>query len=79
MFDPNKYDSVIESINIIINNLEENFGDCINVAENKIEGFYPVDLKELEKDIEKIKNDIELHKEAIIALQMVASGELRVI
>jgi hypothetical protein len=73
------YESVIESIQIIIKNMDENLADCINVAENKIEGFYPEDLEENRKIIVELKQEIKDHREAIIALQMVASGKLRVI
>ena len=60
-----KFDSVIQSIQMIIKNLEENAEDC-----RACDAIY---------DLENIENDIEEHKEAIIALQMVASGKLRVI
>lgn len=71
MKEAHKYDSVIISINITIANMEENLRDCKRSYERKPS----------EADAEHIKalvSDIELHREAIIALQMVASGKLRV-
>lgn len=71
MHDEHKYDSVIVSINITISNMEENLRDC-KKAYQKFNR---------ESDAEYIKTlelDIELHKEAIIGLQMLASGKLRV-
>ena len=73
------YKSVIESIQMIIKNMEENREDCINVVENRTEGLFPVDIEQTKSEIKEIEKDIEEHKEAIIALQMVASGKLRVI
>lgn len=79
MAEDNKYDSVIESINIIIKNMEENKSDCVYALEHKVKGLFPLDPDGLKGMICDFEKDIELHKEAIIALKMVASGKLRVI
>lgn len=72
MDNPHKYDSVIVSINITISNMEENLRDCKKA--------YQQFSRESDAEyINALESDIELHKEAIIALQMVASGKLRVI
>lgn len=73
------YDSVIESINIIIKNMEENLQDCRDSLKYSMAGVYESTKESTEQRIKEIEQDIELHKEAIIALQMVASGKLRVI
>lgn len=72
------YNSAIQSLQMIILNLEENLSDCKDAVEKGIVGKYSVDLEETKKTIEIIEKDIEEHKEAIIALQIVAGGKLRV-
>ena len=72
MSNEHKYDSVIVSINLTIGNMEENLRDCKKAYQELHREFDAEYIKELELDI-------ELHKEAIIALQMVANGKLRAI
>jgi len=72
MDNKHKYDSVIVSINITIGNMEENLRDCKKAYQTLHRDSDAEYIKALE-------GDIELHKGAIIALQMVASGKLRVI
>ena len=73
------YNSAIQSLQMVIKNLEENLNDCKNAVENNILGPYSPSLEETKENIKSIERDIEEHKEAIIALRVVAGGKLRVI
>lgn len=73
------YISVIESINIIIGNMEENLNDLKSSLKNGKLGILPngkfgicgVDKAIVESEIENLKSEIALHKEAIEDLKKI--------
>lgn len=61
----NKYNSVIESIEIIIGNMKENVNDYRSSLENEELHIIGVDKVTVENEIKKLENEIALHYEAI--------------